>query len=170
MKEDGGSRFLQTMKSFLLPELNRKLIIRVAVTAAVSVLFFGIFRPCLIAGSSMEPAYHDRGVVLNFTLRYVFVPVKRNDVVIVSYFGKEYLLKRVVALAGDTVEFRSGKLLVNGVEQAEVYVRYPCDWTIPPVTVKENCYYVVGDNRNQPYFEHKHGQIGYDRIAGGPLW
>ncbi|MBE6356236.1 MAG: signal peptidase I [Lentisphaerae bacterium] len=158
------------LKHFLCPELKRSLVLRILFIAVISVVFFGIFRPCLIVGSSMEPSYHDRSVMLNFTLRYMCSPVKRGDVVIVSYFGKEYLLKRVVALAGDTVEFRSGKLLVNGETIEEKYVKHPGDWTIPEVTVGEGCCYVLGDNRGQSHLEHKHGQISMDRISGGPLW
>ena len=170
MKNFGWEKYFVWLKHFFCPEFNRKSAIRMAVIAAVSVIFFLIFRPCFIMGSSMEPGYSDHGVVLSFTLRYTFVPVKRGDIVIVSYFGKRYLLKRVVALAGDVVEFRSGKLLVNGKEQEEPYVKNPCRWTTSPVKVEEGFCFIVGDNRDQPQIEHIHGQVSLDRITGGPLW
>lgn len=170
MKQGKNYQILIVLRRFLLPQLNRRFVIRLLVIAGASILLFLIFRPCFIVGSSMEPAYSDRQVILNFTLRYTFGPPDRGDVVAVSYFGNRFLLKRVIGVAGDIVEFRSGRLFINGKVQDEPYVKFPCDWNISPVTVKSGCCYIVGDNRDQPYFEHKQGQVDIGRIAGGPLW
>ncbi len=80
------------------------------------------------------------------------------------------LLKRVVALEGERVEFRDGRLFVNGSEMDEPYVNYPSDWNLPPRVVGRNSVYVVGDNRNVPMEGHLFGQTSIHRIIGGPLW
>lgn len=80
------------------------------------------------------------------------------------------LLKRVVALEGEQVEFRNGKLLVNGEELREPYVHYPCNWNLPPREVERECVYVVGDNRQMPIENHYFGQTSVKRIIGVPLW
>ena len=80
------------------------------------------------------------------------------------------LLKRVVALGGDTVEFREGRLYVNGREVAEPYVNGPCDWNLPSRRVEEGSIYVVGDNRSMPMEGHDFGQTSSDRVIGVPLW
>lgn len=158
------------LRRFFLPELNRKYLIRlIAVVAVVTVLMW-VFQPCFISGSSMEPCYHDGGFTFNFRWRYTFFPPEKGDVVVISYFGRRKLLKRVVALAGDTVEFRDGKLLVNGVIQSENYVKLPCKWNIPKVKVRSGFCYVVGDNRSQDHLEHKFGEVNLKRITGGPLF
>lgn len=59
------------------------------------------------------------------------------------------LLKRVVALEGEEVSFRQGKLLVNGKELEEPYLRHPCEWDLPPRKVEKDSVYVVGDNRRR---------------------
>jgi len=80
------------------------------------------------------------------------------------------LLKRVVAWEGEQVEFYKGKLLVDGRELEEPYVRYPCNWNLSPRRVEKDCVYVVGDNRNMPIENHHFGQTPKRRIVGGPLW
>jgi len=80
------------------------------------------------------------------------------------------LLKRVVALEGEQVEFIEGRLFVNGKEVAESYVRYPCHWNLPPRLVEKGSVYVVGDNRDMPIEHHYFGQTSAKRIEGTPLW
>ena len=80
------------------------------------------------------------------------------------------LLKRVVAREGEQVEFRDGKLFVDGKEIEEPYVRYPCSWNLPPRGVEQDGIYVVGDNRNMPIENHHFGQASKKRIMGVPLW
>ncbi len=80
------------------------------------------------------------------------------------------LLKRVVALEGQRVEFRNGKLFLNGLKVDEPYVRYPCNWNLPPRQVREGYVYVVGDNRNMPMTNQSFGQALSKRIIGAPLW
>ena len=83
---------------------------------------------------------------------------------------KVMLLKRVVALEGDRVEFRKGKLFLNDKRVDESYVRYPSDWNLPPRKVDKDHVYVVGDNRNVSIDRHRFGQTSIDRIIGAPLW
>lgn len=91
--------------------------------------------------------------------------------VLVRFAGKNVmLLKRVVALEGETVEFRDGKLFVDGIELDEPYARYPCNWDLSPRQVKRGFVYVVGDNRNVPMEQHNFGQASLERILGVPLW
>ncbi len=80
------------------------------------------------------------------------------------------LLKRVVALEGEQIEFRDGRLLVDGKELKESYVQYPCHWNLSPRRVEKDCVYVVGDNRNMPIENHHFGQTSKSRIIGVPLW
>jgi signal peptidase I len=119
----------------------------------------------------MKPTYRGRGINFCWRLRYLFSKPKRHDVVVVRFAGsKVMLLKRVVGLEGERVEFRDGKLFVNGSPLEEPYVRYPCNWNIPPRKVDNDCVYVVGDNRSMPIENHYFGQVSMERIMGGPVW
>ena len=163
--------FAQICRDFFLPKPDRRLGVRLLVSTGIALLFFwGLFKPCIIAGESMAPSYRN-GITLVFRWRYAFAPPRRGDVVTISYFGRRELLKRVVGLPGDTVEFRHGSLLVNGETADEPYVVYPCSWNKTPVTVRPGHCYVVGDNRSQPDMsEHIFGEVEMKRITGGPLF
>lgn len=80
------------------------------------------------------------------------------------------LLKRVVALEDEQVEFRDGKLYVDGKEMDEPYVRFPCNWNLSPRRVEKDCVYVIGDNRSMSIENHHFGQASKSRILGTPLW
>ena len=77
------------------------------------------------------------------------------------------LLKRIVALPGETVEFRKGLLYVNGNLLDEPYVRYHSDWELSPRKIAPGHVYVVGDNRGTAMVRHRFGEITMSRIVGG---
>ena len=157
---------------FFFPPVTWKLLVRVSLVALLSYLFFGyLCIPLHIEGISMEPNYHDGGFNFCWRLRYLFSTPQRYDVVAVRFAGDRImLLKRIVAFEGDQVEFRQGKLLVNGLELEEPYVRNPCDWDLSPRTVQKDSIYVIGDNRSMPIENHVFGNAAIRRIIGVPLW
>jgi signal peptidase I len=160
------------IRHFFLPPLTRRFLIRVFLVALSAYLFFGyLCIPIRIQGSSMEPTYRNGGINLCCTLRYIRSKPKRPDVVGVRFAGRRVmLLKRVVAVEDETVEFRNGALLVDGKEIGEPYLRFPSDWNLPPRQVEKGHVYVIGDNRGMPIANHVFGQTSIDRIIGGPLW
>lgn len=160
------------IRRFFFPALTLKFLIRAAVVGVSAYLIFGhICVPVRIKGISMEPTYHDEAFNFCWRLAYLFSKPKRYDVVTVRFAGKRVmLLKRVVALEGEQVEFRDGKLYVDGKEIHEPYVRYPCNWNLPPREVEKGWVYVVGDNRDMALENHTFGQTSLRRIMGVPLW
>ncbi len=160
------------LRQFLLPSFNLRFFLRASLIALITYIFFGhILTPFLIRGSSMEPTYRNGSINFCLKLRYLFSKPKRFDVVTIRFAGNRWmLLKRVVALEGERVEFRKGKLFVNGKFIEESYVRYPCNWNLPPRPVERGHIYVVGDNRSMPIEEHVFGQARIERVIGSPLW
>ncbi len=162
----------ERIRQFFFPRLTRRFFIRLAIVALSSyILFAHVLTPVHIDGISMEPTYHDGGYTLLFKLRYLFSKPGKGDVVAVGIAGKRVmLLKRVVALERERVEFRRGTLYINGKKMREPYVRYPCDWNLTPRKVALGCVYVVGDNRSMPRQAHEFGETPIRRIIGAPLW
>jgi signal peptidase I len=118
----------------------------------------------------MEPTYHNGSFTFCWRPQYLFSPPERFDVVAVRFSGRRVmLLKRVVALPGETVEFRAGDLYVDGNLIEEPYVHHRSNWELPPRTVALGHVYVVGDNRGTPMALHKFGEINMNRIVGGVL-
>ena len=119
----------------------------------------------------MEPTYSPFSFNFCWTPSYWFSKPKLGDIVVIKYAGTEVmLLKRVVAREGQALEFRDGKLFVDGIERYEPYVKGPCAWNLPPCKVSEGCLYVVGDNRSMPIEQHVFGEVELRKIKGTPLW
>jgi signal peptidase I len=165
-------RVRQLARRFLLPEFNRRYLARLAAVSLFCWLFFGwICRPCFLDGGSMLPTYPARGIVFCWRPGVWFGTPARGTVVVLRFVGhRVYLLKRIVAVAGDTVEFREGCLFVNGEpERPFRKTQGECRWNLSPRRVDAGCVYVIGDNRSMPMDEHLFGQVGIARLEGIPF-
>jgi len=150
---------------------NPKLtLIRALVLAVVSVVVFRyVLLPIKVQGPSMLPTYRDGSVNFVNRIAYKFSEPKRGDVVAVRFTGPNMMLmKRVVGLPGETIEYVDGRLLVNGQLLDEPYLKYRCDWSVKPkhFQLADDEYYVVGDNRSMPYELHEKGAARRERIMG----
>ena len=160
------------IQQFFFPSLTAGFLLRAAILAASTYLLCQyVCIPFRIQGASMEPTYRDGGFNFCFTPVFWFSEPRRHQVVVIRLAGTQImLLKRVVALAGEVVEFRQGRLWVNGRKIHEPYVHFAGDWELPPRRVEEGHVYVIGDNRNHPLHRHSFGQASIHRILGVPLW
>jgi signal peptidase I len=168
----GDSGTKRKIRQFFFPSLTPRFLIRIIAVAIFAYLFFSyIFLPLRIQGSSMEPTYRSGSINFCWRLRYLFSKPRRYDVVVIRFAGtKVMLLKRVVALEGEQIEFRNGQLLVDGKAMDEPYVHHPSSWNLSSRQVEKDSVYVVGDNRSMPIENHYFGQASMKRIMGAPLW
>jgi signal peptidase I len=146
----------------------RATLVRIVVLIVVCfVTFKFILLPIRIEGISMEPAFRTGQVNFINCLAYLRHEPQRGDLVSVRFAGKSVMLmKRVIALPGETLEFRSGRAYVNGQALAEPYLKLPCDWQTGPILCGPTQYYVVGDNRSMPFELHMQGRAERERIVG----
>jgi signal peptidase I len=149
----------------------KRTLARIAVLVSVCfVLFRFVLAPIRLQGPSMLPTYREGQIHVINRLAYRFHEPRRGDVVAIKYAGEHLLLlKRIVGLPGETVSFEGGRLRVNGQSIEEPYVRYPCNWEMPPVAVGSDEFYVVGDNRSMGWEFHEKGRSQRERILG-KLW
>ena len=149
------------------PRLTLIRIVVVVVTAVV--LFKFVLLPVRVDGPSMLPTYKQGAVNFVNRLAYRNSDPKRGDVVAVRYSGHSIMLmKRVVGLPGETIEFVNGRLTVDGRVLDEPYVKNPCQWNVRPehYQLRDDEYYVVGDNRSMPFEAHQQGAARRERIVG----
>lgn len=129
--------------------------LRCVVTAIIAcVLIFVFFARIVgVVGSSMVPTLQggDRIVTSN-----LFYSPKQGDIVVLrkQAFDERAIVKRVIATEGQTVDidFMQGIVYVDGLPLTEDYVNAPTfvqDDFRGPITVPENCVFVMGDNRNE---------------------
>ena len=119
---------------------------------AVTVVFAFFFKTSVVNGDSMKDTLHNGDTVIISSINKT---VDYGDVVVISQPNviKKVLIKRVIAVSGQTVTFDSEhkKVLVDGVELNEPYL--PEKMVFSPsmtgsVTVPEGMLFVMGDNRN----------------------
>ena len=126
----------------------------VAVALAFCIRTF-LVEPYMVEGSSMYPTLvnHERLVVDK--LSYFVTDPKRGEIVIFRFPKDESrdFIKRVIAVGGDSVEMKDGKVFVNGKQLNETYIyhndpkgRNMSDYR--KVTVPQGTIFVLGDNRN----------------------
>lgn len=107
-----------------------------------------------VSGSSMEPTLQDRDSLLVDKLSYRFKDPDRFDIVIFPYqYGeKQYFIKRVIGLPGETVKIDyDGTIYVNGEVLEENYgaeVILNPGRAVDEITLGEGEFFVMGDNRN----------------------
>jgi signal peptidase I len=75
-------------------------------------------------------------------------------------------IKRVIGLPGDQVEVKGGMVYVNGNGLQEQYIEEQPNYQYGPVTVPDNEYLVLGDNRNNSYDSHYWGFVPRENIIG----
>jgi len=164
------------LRTILIGRNPRRTAVRLLlIIAAILLLRSYVLIPIRVDGPSMMPNYREHSVNVVNRLAYLWHEPRRGDVVAIRYSGvgrlsgkSIMLMKRIVGLPGDTIEFKEGKLLINGHIQDEPYVKYDCHWDFKPDhwQLDDDEYYFVGDNRSMPPGDHKQGSNLSERIIG----
>lgn len=129
-----------------------------------------------IPSPSMEPTLDVGDRVLVNKLSYKFHDVNRGDVVVferppgasTGQNGEiKDLIKRVIAVEGDTIEAKEGEVFVNGERIDENYLEpgTPTD-NLPLKTIPDGHVFVMGDNRTNSEDSRIFGPIDEDAIVG----
>ena len=146
---------------------------RIAVLlVVVSVSWRYVIRPIRVEGPSMLPAAREHQIKFLYRLAYLFREPRRGDVVAIRFTGESILLmKRIVGMPGEKIEFAEGKLLINGRPKEEPWLKRPYTWNFVPEhsELGPNEYYVVGDNRTMPEENHTKGVARRAKIVGRVL-
>lgn len=103
-----------------------------------------------IVGTSMNPTLHNGQFVLGMPVSInPMQEIRHGDIVNVRAPSGETIIKRIIAMPGDTLEIRNNQVYLNGTVLQEDYIAEPMHTRdIPAFTLAEDQYFVLGDNRN----------------------
>lgn len=138
----------------------------VIIVIVVVLIRIFIITPVIVDGDSMYPNLVNNQVLL---LKKYDKSIKRFDVVVINY-NKERLVKRVIGLPGETIEYKDSKLYVNGkmIEEDMIDVK-TADFRLDYIgyeTIPEGYYFVVGDNRGNSKDSRIIGLVSKNDIVG----
>lgn len=136
----------------------------VAIIAVVILFKTFVASPIRVNGSSMYKTLHDKDIMILNEMVYYFDDIKRGDIVVVKEKG-ELLIKRVVALPGETIECRDGVIFINDKKLIESYTSSETK-DFEKVLVGDNDYFVLGDNREVSLDSRVYGAYNKKDIKG----
>jgi len=135
-----------------------------------------VMQPFFVSGKSMEPNFHDGDYLIIDEISYRIDEPKRGDVIVFRYprNTKEFFIKRIIGLPGERIEIRNNQITIyssenqNGITLDEdIYI--PSDLKTVGnynTILKNDEYYVLGDNRNASADSRFWGALEEDFIIG----
>lgn len=143
----------------ILKELYPYVIIVIVVVLIRSFLI----TPIMVSGSSMDTTLANGEVmILNKLGKFT-----REKIVVVSknFEGKDTIIKRIIALPGETIKCENGIIYINGEEYDDKYATNTT-YDFAEVKLKDNEYFVMGDNRLVSKDSRMLGPVLEDEIEG----
>ena len=131
-----------------------------------------VITPIRVDGLSMYSTLNDGDILLLEKYDKAF---KRFDIVVFTN-GEDRLIKRVIGLPGDKIEYKNNKLYINGKYQKEIFLtnnQKTYDFTLKDIGYKKipkGYYFVLGDNRTNSTDSRILGLIKKDKIQGKAIF
>ncbi len=148
-------------------------VLAISMAIIIPVRWF-LVQPFYVQGASMEPNFFDHEYLIIDELSYHLREPKRGEVVVFHYPNdtRQFFIKRVIGLPGETVEIADGKVKIyndqhpNGVTLDEGYLDQDFTAASQTVTLKQDEYFVLGDNRSSSLDSRFFGPVKATFIVG----
>ncbi len=147
----------------------------VAISAAIIIpIRYFLIQPFYVKGASMEPEFFDHEYLIIDEISYRLHDPVRGEIVVFRYprDPSQYFIKRVIGLPGETVSIADGRITImnaehpEGVMLDETYLDVQFSAGNKSLTLGDNEYFVMGDNRDASLDSRSFGAVGRDFIVG----
>ncbi len=150
--------------------IGRLISTALAATIAALAVWFGLtYRIGVVPSDSMSPTLKFGDQYLINVRAYRHKPPQRREVIVFRQDNGDFLVKRVVGIAGDWVVVTQGHTYLNGTELQERYAVWSGEaWNDRPqqAVVKEGEVFVLGDNRDRSEDSRDFGAVPTDTVLG----
>lgn len=128
----------------------KELIPYIIIILLVIIIRSYLVTPVIVSGDSMVPTLKDKQLLLLNKINYRINDIERYDIVVIKIDKKE-IIKRIIGLPGETIEYRNNTLYINGHEEKNNYDFETSDFDLKSICnceqIPDNKYLVLGDNR-----------------------
>ncbi|MCD4760648.1 signal peptidase I [bacterium] len=145
-------------------------IVKVVLISLAIILPIRLFlvQPFYVEGASMEPNFYQNEYLIIDELSYRFNQPQRGEVIIFKNpkNTKAYFIKRIIGLPGEEVELKEGVVFVDGEKLSEPYIEHFSSDSHSLLTLAEDEYFVMGDNRTNSLDSRQIGTINKNHVIG----
>lgn len=159
-------------------EIAKVIIISLAIIIPVRMF---VIQPFIVEGASMVPNFHDGEYLVVDEISYRLTSLKRGDVVIFHppSLPDVYYIKRIIGLPGETFEIKDGSIYITPVNSTKSYKldeaaylpssELDAGQNMKSLTLKNNEFFLMGDNRHNSLDSRRFGPVPLDHIRGRVL-
>lgn len=149
-------------------------IIKIAVLAGITIglVRYFLFKPFYVKGQSMEPTFLEQDYLIIDEVSFRLRSPERGEIVVFqSPINTDFYLKRIIGLPGERIKVENNKVIVfneanpRGWVLSETYLSEKTPGSIF-VTLAEDEYFVLGDNRDSSFDSRRFGAIKKETIVG----
>jgi signal peptidase I len=135
------------------------------VTLGILAVIRSHYQFAVVVGESMQPTFRSGDLLIVDRAAYRGTPPARGDVV-VAHYRKDLVVKRVVALPGEVVELKTGRLCIDGQPVVEPYPTRPGTLSVSQGRMLEGRFATLGDNRRVSPAQAVHPIVSVPDILG----
>jgi len=162
------------MKSFLVLAWEIFKIFVVSLAIIIPIRYF-LIQPFFVQGASMEPNYEDGEYLIIDEISYRLREAERGEVIVFKYpqNPSEFFIKRIIGLPGETIKIQNSTIVIENktnplgfVLDESSYLKNVPSMGQQAVTLGEDEFFVLGDNRSASFDSRRWGSLPRNDIIG----